>query len=41
MTTENTNAAWQLRKNAAMARGEGNLAALYVDRAQGLSLIHI
>jgi len=35
MTTENTNAAWQLRKNAAMARGEGNLAALYVDRAQG------
>jgi len=35
MTTENTNAAWQIRKNAAIARGEGNLAALYVDHAKG------
>ncbi len=31
----NTNAAWQARKNASMARGEGNLAALYVERASG------
>ena len=49
MTQANTNATWQARKENAIARGEGNLAALYVDRAQGaeiwdvegLSLIHI
>ena len=33
--TTNTNAEWQTRKDAAIARGEGNLAALYVDRAVG------
>lgn len=30
-----TNSHWQARKNAAIARGEGNLAAIYVERAQG------
>jgi len=35
MTQANTNTAWQARKDAAIARGEGNLAALYVDRAEG------
>ena len=30
MSTLNTNAAWQARKNEAMARGESNLAQLYV-----------
>ncbi len=33
MTKSNTNAAWQSRKNASMARGEGNLASLFVERA--------
>lgn len=28
-------AAWQTRKEAAKARGEGNLAQLYVERAEG------
>ena len=28
MTAHNTNAAWQTRKEAAIARGEGNLAQL-------------
>ena len=30
-----TNALWQARKDAAIARGEGNIAPLYVERAQG------
>ncbi|MEM9840274.1 MAG: 4-aminobutyrate--2-oxoglutarate transaminase [Pseudomonadota bacterium] len=30
-----TNAQWQERKDAAMARGEGNIAPLFVDRAKG------
>ncbi|MEM7780045.1 MAG: 4-aminobutyrate--2-oxoglutarate transaminase [Pseudomonadota bacterium] len=30
-----TNADWQARKDAAIARGEGNIAPIYVDRAQG------
>ncbi len=30
-----TNAQWQARKNAAIARGEGNIAPVYVDRALG------
>lgn len=30
-----TNAKWQERKNAAMARGQGNLGQFYVDRAIG------
>jgi 4-aminobutyrate aminotransferase/(S)-3-amino-2-methylpropionate transaminase len=36
--TENftpSNAGWQTRKNAAMARGQGNLGQFYVDRALG------
>ena len=35
MSTVNTNTAWQARKNASMARGESNLAQLYVERAEG------
>ena len=31
----NTNADWQARKNAAMARGEGNVASVFVARAEG------
>ena len=27
------NAKWQTRKNASMARGEGNLASLFVEKA--------
>ena len=38
MTQPNTNAAWQARKSDAIARGEGNLAALYVDRADGAEI---
>lgn len=30
-----TNAQWQERKNAAMARGQGNLGQFYVERASG------
>lgn len=30
-----SNAEWQVRKEAAMARGEGNMVALYVERAKG------
>jgi 4-aminobutyrate aminotransferase / (S)-3-amino-2-methylpropionate transaminase / 5-aminovalerate transaminase len=29
------NAAWQDRKDAAIARGEGNLAPIFIDRAEG------
>ena len=29
-----TNADWQARKEAAIARGEGNLAAIYIERAK-------
>lgn len=32
------NAGWQERKNAAMARGEGNVAPVFVDRALGSEL---
>ena len=38
MKQPNTNAAWQARKSDAIARGEGNLAALYVDRADGAEI---
>lgn len=31
----NTNAQWQKRKEAAMARGQGNLGQFYVERAFG------
>ena len=33
MTKSNTNAAWQSRKNSSIARGEGNLASVFVERA--------
>lgn len=33
--TTQTNAEWQQRKDAAIARGEGNLAPIYIDRALG------
>ncbi|WP_425408150.1 4-aminobutyrate--2-oxoglutarate transaminase [Hyphococcus sp.] len=33
-----SNADWQMRKNAAMARGEGNVAPVFVDRASGSEL---
>ena len=36
--TGGTNADWQVRKNAAIARGEGNLAAVYVDRAKNAEM---
>ena len=32
------NAQWQERKDAAMARGEGNLAPIFIDRAEGSQL---
>ena len=38
MTNPNTNAAWQARKTEAIARGEGNLANLYVERAVGAEI---
>ena len=28
-----SNAQWQARKEAAMARGQGNIASVYIDRA--------
>lgn len=33
-----SNAAWQDRKAAAMARGEGNLAPVYIDRAENAEM---
>lgn len=33
-----SNSEWQARKNAAMARGEGNIASVFVDRAEGSEL---
>lgn len=30
-----TNSAWQKRKEAAIARGQGNVAPVYIDRAEG------
>lgn len=33
-----TNAQWQERKQAAIARGQGNLAAVYIDRAENAEL---
>lgn len=37
-STQPTNAEWQLRKDAAIARGESNMAAIYVDHARGSEL---
>lgn len=36
--TGTSNADWQLRKEAAMARGQGNIAPVYVDRARNAEL---
>jgi 4-aminobutyrate aminotransferase/(S)-3-amino-2-methylpropionate transaminase len=33
-----TNAEWQQRKEAAMARGQGNLAPIYIDRARNAEM---
>tara|TARA_R110002072_G_scaffold108158_1_gene234943 strand:- start:1912 stop:3231 length:1320 start_codon:yes stop_codon:yes gene_type:complete len=33
-----TNADWQARKEAAIARGEGNLAAIYIERAKNAEM---
>ncbi len=33
-----TNADWQARKTAAIARGQGNLAPVYIDRAVNAEL---
>ena len=38
MSAHNTNSAWQARKDVAIARGEGNLASLFVERAKGSEL---
>jgi len=32
------NAQWQVRKQAAMARGQGNIAAVYIDRAKNAEM---
>ena len=37
-TTAATNAAWQERKLAAIARGQGNLAPVYIERAENAQL---
>jgi 4-aminobutyrate aminotransferase/(S)-3-amino-2-methylpropionate transaminase len=37
-STSPDNAAWQERKMAAMARGEGNLAAVYIERAKNAEM---
>ena len=34
----NSNAGWQARKEAAIARGQGNLAPVYIDRAENAEL---
>ncbi|GJL81020.1 MAG: 4-aminobutyrate transaminase [marine bacterium B5-7] len=33
-----TNAQWQVRKEAAIARGQGNIASVYVDRAENAEM---
>jgi len=33
-----TNAQWQVRKQAAIARGQGNIAAVYIDRAENAEM---
>ena len=32
--TDKSNAQWQVRKQAAIARGQGNIAAVYIDYAK-------
>lgn len=36
--TTTSNADWQVRKEAAMARGQGNIAPVYIDRAKNAEL---
>ena len=36
--TEQTNAHWQARKQAAIARGQGNIAPVYIDRAENAEM---
>ncbi|MEE4219002.1 MAG: aminotransferase class III-fold pyridoxal phosphate-dependent enzyme, partial [Xanthomonadales bacterium] len=36
--TSTSNADWQVRKEAAMARGQGNLAPVYIDRARNAEM---
>jgi 4-aminobutyrate aminotransferase/(S)-3-amino-2-methylpropionate transaminase len=36
--TEQTNAHWQTRKQAAIARGQGNIAPVYIDRAENAEM---
>ena len=38
MTTKTTNAEWQTRKENAIARGQGNLAPIYIERAVNAEL---
>jgi 4-aminobutyrate aminotransferase/(S)-3-amino-2-methylpropionate transaminase len=33
-----SNAAWQARKEAAIARGQGNIAPVYIDRARNAEM---
>ncbi len=37
-TVANSNADWQARKTAAIARGQGNIAAVYIDRAKNAEM---
>ncbi len=37
-TVPSSNADWQARKTAAIARGQGNIAAVYIDRAQNAEM---
>lgn len=38
MSTTKTNAEWQQRKEAAIARGQGNVAPVYIDRADNAEM---
>jgi len=36
--TDNSNAAWQARKDAAFARGQGNIASVFIERARNAEI---
>ena len=38
MSTSQTNNDWQIRKEAAIARGQGNVASVYIDRAENAEM---
>ncbi|MEX0297737.1 MAG: 4-aminobutyrate--2-oxoglutarate transaminase [Kordiimonas sp.] len=38
ITANNSNIAWQQRKEAAIARGQGNVAPVYIDRAENAEM---